>query len=118
MSYYRRGSCIVAWVRLGDGVGVGVSVPVAAKMSASCQMASMVWPKWEKYAAGSGFAMASARRLAAFVAASAEDIVRMAPLRGETILFWRCALPVSQLYKCGSIVSGLGPCRCTNLTCH
>ena len=35
--------CIVARVILGGGVGVGVGAPVAAKMSASYRMASMVW---------------------------------------------------------------------------
>ena len=74
-------SCIVARVRLGGGVGVGVGAPVASKMLASCRMASMVWvPKWVKGAAGAGFARASARRLAASVAASSEDISGMAPL--------------------------------------
>ena len=39
---YSMGSCIVARVRLGGGLGVGVGAPVAAKMSASCRMASIV----------------------------------------------------------------------------
>ena len=36
------GSCIVAQVCLGGVVEVGLGVPVAAKMSASCRMESMV----------------------------------------------------------------------------
>ena len=53
-------------MRLGGGVGVGVGEPVAAKMSASCWMASMVWaPKRAKGADGADFSRASARRLAA-----------------------------------------------------
>ena len=36
-------SCIVARVRLGGGVGVGVGATVAAKILASCRMAYMVW---------------------------------------------------------------------------
>ena len=58
--------CLVGWVGL-DGV------PVAAKISASCRLASMVWaPKRAKGAAGAGFSRASDRRLAASVAALAE----------------------------------------------
>ena len=39
---YSMGSCIVAWVRLMGVIVVGVGVLVAAKVSASCRMASMV----------------------------------------------------------------------------
>ena len=116
---YRRGSCIVARVRLGGGVGVGVGALIAAKMSASCRMASMVWaPKQAKDATGAGFARASDRPLSASMAASEEDIAGMALLQGKTVLFWRCAIPMSPVCKCGRIDSGLGLCRCTNLTCH
>ena len=38
----KMGSCIVLQVILGGGVGVGVGEPVVEKMSASCQMESMV----------------------------------------------------------------------------
>ena len=56
---------------------------VAANMLASFRMESIVGaPKREKGAAGAGFARASARRLAASVAASAEDMAGMAPLWG------------------------------------
>ena len=78
---YSRGSCIVSQVRLGGGVGFGVGVPVAAKILASCWMASMVWvQKRSKGAAGAGFSRASDRRLDASVATSAEDIAGMVPL--------------------------------------
>ena len=66
--------------------------PVAAKMLASCQMASMVWvPKRANGAAGAGFARASARRLTVSVAASVEDMADMAPLCGKnwTVLVMR-----------------------------
>ena len=76
----------------------------------------MIWaPKWVKGAAVEGFARASDRRLAASVAALAEDIAGMVLLWGENVMFWRCALPVSTVCKCGSIGSGVGPCRCTSL---
>ena len=87
-----RGICIVAWVRRGGGVWVGVGAPVAAKMLASCRVASMVWaPKRAKVAAGAGFARASDRRLDESVVALAEDIAGMAPLWGEncTVLAMR-----------------------------
>ena len=77
------GSCIAAWVRLVDGVVVGVGTPDAAKMLASCWIASMVWvPKQAKGVAGAGFVMSSARHLAASMAASTEDIAGMALLGG------------------------------------
>ena len=80
----RLSSCTVALVRLGGGVGFSGCAPVAAKMSASCRMASMVWaPKRAKCAAGAGFARVSARRLAESVSALAEDIAGMAPLCGK-----------------------------------
>ena len=75
------GSSIVARVRLVGGGVDGVGAPVAAKMLASCRITFMVWaPKRAKGAAGAGFARASARHLAASMAASAEDISGMAPL--------------------------------------
>ena len=68
-------------MRLGGGVGFGGCAPVVAKMSASCRMASMVWAtKQANDAAGAGFARASARCLAAYVADSAEGMAGMAPL--------------------------------------
>ena len=74
--------CLVIWGGLGGA-------PVEAKMSASYRMASMVWaPKQTKGAAGSGFARASNRRLAASVAASVEDMTGMAPLCGKTEQYW------------------------------
>ena len=76
--------CIVARVILGGGVGVGVGAPVAAKMSASCLMESMVWvPKRAKGAASVGYARASSRRLDASVDFSAEDTAGMAPVWGK-----------------------------------
>ena len=75
------GSGVVAWVRLGDGVGA----LVAAKMLDKYWMASMVWaPKRIKGADGTGLARASTRRLAASVAALVEDIAGMAPLWGNS----------------------------------
>ena len=69
--------CLVGWVGLGGAL-------VAAKMSASCRMASKVWaPKREKGAAGAGFARASDRRLAVYVDALVEDMAGMAPLCGK-----------------------------------
>ena len=104
-----RGSCIVAWVRLVVGVGVDVGAPVAEKMSASCQMESMVWaPKRAKGAASAGFASMSDRLLTAYVAVLAEDIAGMAPLWKKPVLFWRCVIPASLVCKCGSISSGVG----------
>ena len=73
------GSCTVLRVCLVGWGGLG-GAPVAANMSVSCRMASMVWAlKWEKGAAGAGFARASARRLAVSVAALAEEMDGMAP---------------------------------------
>ena len=62
---------------------------------------------------------ASARRMAMSVAELAEDITGMALLwvRGG-LLFLLCALPVSLEHIYGSIVSGVGTCRCTTLPCH
>ena len=61
---------IVARVRLGGRVGVGVGAPVAVKMSASCQKAYMVWAqKRVKGAVSAGFARASARCMDASMAA-------------------------------------------------
>ena len=81
--YCRLGSCTVVQVCLVGWVGFG-GAPVVARMSARCQMESMVWvPKRAKCAAGAGFARASARRLAASMAASAEDMAGMAPLCGK-----------------------------------
>ena len=83
------GSCIVAWVRLEGGVGVGGCAPVASKISASRRMASMVRdPKRAKGGAGAGFARSSARSLAASVSTSAEEIPGMSLLWGKTVLFW------------------------------
>ena len=115
-----RGGCIVAQVILGCGVGFGVGAPVPAKMSGSCRMESMVWaPKGAKGAAGAGFARVSARRLAAYVAVLAENIAGMTPLLGGgAVLFWQYNIPMSPVCKCGSISSGVGPCRCTSLPCH
>ena len=82
------------------GVGFGGCAPVVAKMSASCRMASMVWaPKQAKAAASAGFARASARRLAAFVAESAENMDDMAPLwaKNWTVLVMRSPC-VSSIY--------------------
>ena len=77
------GSCKVVWVYLVGSVGFGF-VSVSAKMSANFQMASMVWaPKRENFAAGAEFARASAKRLAASVAAPAEDMAGMGPLCGK-----------------------------------
>ena len=82
-------SCTFARVRLGGGVEFGGCAPVAANISASCQMASMVWlPNREKGAAGAGFARASARRLAESVAGLVEEMAVMAPLWGKTGQFW------------------------------
>ena len=70
---------------LGDGVGVGVGAPVAAKMSVSCQIASMVWaPKQAKGAASAGLERESTRRLNASVTVSVENIVGMETLWGKT----------------------------------
>ena len=78
---YRMGICISARVRFVVGVVVGVGAPGVANVSASCWMASMVWaPKRAKGAAGAGFSRASARHLAALVAASTEEMAGMAPL--------------------------------------
>ena len=75
------GSCTVARVRLGGGVGCGGCAPVAAKMLDSFRMAPMVWAQNRaKGAAGAGFARASARHMAASVAASADDMAGMVPL--------------------------------------
>ena len=66
--------------------------PGVAKMLAIFQIASMVWAsKWTKGAAGVGFARASDRRMAASVAALAEDMAGMAPLCGKnwTVLVMR-----------------------------
>ena len=77
------GSCTVARVHLGSGVGFGGCAPVTANMSASCRMASMVRaPKRAKGEAGAGFTRALARRLDASVAASTEDIAGIALLWG------------------------------------
>ena len=77
------GSGVVAQVRLEGGLGVDVGAPVAAKMSANFRMASMVWdPKKAKSASGAGLRRALAWRLAESMAASAEDIMGMAPLCG------------------------------------
>ena len=78
----RLGRCTVVHVCLVNWGGLG-GAPFAAKMSSSFRMASMVWvPKRAKGAAGAGFARASARRLAASVATSVEDMAGMAPLCG------------------------------------
>ena len=80
---YRLGICTVVRVCLVVWGGIG-GTPVAAKMSDSCRMASMVWElKQAKGTAGAGFARASARRLAASVAASTEEMAGMAPLCGK-----------------------------------
>ena len=100
VSLCSRGSCIVAWVCLGVGVGDSVGAPVAEKMSASCWMESMVWaPKRAKGESGAEFARESARRLDASMTALAYDIEGISPLWGKTVLFWRCALPVSPVCK-------------------
>ena len=79
----RLGSCTVVRVCLVGWVGFG-GAPVAAKMSASCRMASMVLaPKQANGAACAGFARPSSRRLAASVATSAEDMAGMASLCGK-----------------------------------
>ena len=79
----RPGSCTVVCVSLVVWVGFG-GAPVAAEMSASFRMVSMVWaPKRAKGAAGAGFARASDRRLSVSMAASAEDMAGMAPLCGK-----------------------------------
>ena len=68
------------------GVGLRSGEPVVANMSASFRMAYMVWaPKWAKGAAGTWFARASTRRLAASVAVSLEDMAGMAPLCGKNL---------------------------------
>ena len=86
--------CIVARVILGGGVGVGVGAPVAAKMSASCLIASMVWAtKRVKGAAGVGFVRASDRRMAASVDASVEYIAGMAMLWVKKCTFLANCLP-------------------------
>ena len=75
----RLGSCTLVSVCLVGWGGLG-GAPVAAKMSVSCRMASMVWElKQAKGTAGAGFARASARRLAVSVAALAEEMDGMAP---------------------------------------
>ena len=87
----RLGSCKVVRVCLVGWVGFG-GAPVAANMPASFRMASKVWAsKRAKGAAGPGFVRASARHLAASVAASAEDMDGMAPFCGEnfTVLVMR-----------------------------
>ena len=82
--FCRLGSCTVAWVCLVGGVGLHGGAPVVANTSASCRMVSMIWaPKQENGTADAGFAMASARRLAASVAVSAEDMAGMEPLWGK-----------------------------------
>ena len=59
--------CLVGWVGFGGA-------PVAANISDSFWMASMVWaPKRAKGAAGAGFERASSRRLDASVATLAEE---------------------------------------------
>ena len=79
--YYIMGSCVAARVHLVGGVVVGVDALVAAKIPASCWMASVVWaPKQDKGAVSTGFARDSARCMAASMSASAEDIAGMAPL--------------------------------------
>ena len=79
----RMGSCTVVRVCLVGWGGLGGAL-VAENMSASCRMSSMVWaPKRANGAAGAGFARASARRLAASMAASAEDMAGMVPLCGK-----------------------------------
>ena len=98
-SLCRRGSCIVERVRLGGGLGGGVGAPAATKISASCQMVSMVWaPKRAKGASIAVLERETARRLAASVSASAEDIAGMVPLLEETVLFWRCVFPSSPVW--------------------
>ena len=78
------GSCTVARMRLVGGVGFGGCETVAAKILASFRMASMIWvPKRAKGAASAGFARAPARRLAASVAASTEDMAGMVALWGK-----------------------------------
>ena len=75
-----EGSCIVAQVSLGGGVGVDVSAPVAAKILANFWMTSMVWtPEGAKSAAGEGLDRELTRRLAVSVAVSAENIAVMEP---------------------------------------
>ena len=86
------GICTFARVRLGGGVGLGGCAPVAANMSASFRMASMIWaPKRAKGTTVAGFVRASARRLAAYVAVLADDMYVMAPLCGKnwTVLVMR-----------------------------
>ena len=81
--FFRLGSCTLVCVCLVGWVGFG-GAPVAAKMLASCRMASMVWaPKWANGAAGAGFARASDGQLAASMAASTEDMAGMATLCGK-----------------------------------
>ena len=82
------GNSVVVQVRVWGGVGVGVGVMDAEKMSDNCLMASMVWaPKREKGAASAGLGRVLARPLATSVAESVEDIVGMAPLWGELYCF-------------------------------
>ena len=59
------GSCIVVRVRLVDGVLVGVGAPVAAKISASCQMSSIVWAS--KQAKGSDNALIARGQVGAWL---------------------------------------------------
>ena len=81
------GSCTVVSVFLVGWVGFG-GARVAAKMSASFWMASMVWvPKRVKGPAGAGFARASTRRLAASMAVLEEEMTGMVPLWGENWTF-------------------------------
>ena len=69
-------------------------VPVVSMMSASYRMASMVLaPKWAKGAAGAWFVRASARRLAASVAALTEDMAVMALLWWKNWTVWEMLFP-------------------------
>ena len=78
------GNGVATQVRLGGGVEVGLGVPVAEKLPTNCWVVLMVWaPKRAKDAASSGLVRASARQLAAPVAASEEDIAVMVLLWGE-----------------------------------
>ena len=121
MSAFPRGvgNWISVRLRLGVGVGVGVGVPVAVKICANFRISYMFWAsKQVKGAASVGLSRALARRLAASVATSTDDIAGIALLWGRALLFFLCALPMSLAYICVIIGSGVGVCRCTTLPCH
>ena len=81
-------------------MGIGVGVPVAAKISANFRIAPMVWmSKRAKGVGGAVLDRSSASCLAASVASLAEDIAVMAPLWRKTLLFLLCALHMSLAHR-------------------